>query len=605
MNFNNISELCELIDKHIGNDFIQRFQKTYKELKSNKRLLRLRLLGNVHDDERWAINQGGNTEIQYHISFDDNNINYGLGFSMQYVPFQSDRSPVDHLRPFIKAFFSIEKEIMTLLPNYDFIHGERGDLVRPKDKSFVLLGDRIKIKKNDGIFTVSEESFASLIQDLKKQFLPYKMIYSVKNANINTMLRNTEYSDILQNVKPQLILQGAPGTGKTYKAEEISYLMIFEDAISMIKDQREKDIQKMHDSGQYAFVQFHPAYSYEDFIRGISAKPNGGLMEYKAVNKVFADFAAIANRNLIDSRKPAEEINKEEWTSQMIEKFLEYIEAELAEKGRVALTEGAAIHRLNNNTIRYTGENWTIDGGVPFTDLQEMYLHNVHSLQDVKQLSTLTLSAKGNSTYWFRMVELFRAFLQKKDLKQPKESGERVKLKRFVFVIDEINRANLPAVLGELIYALEYRDRPVKPIYDLEEGENMIIVPSNLYIIGTMNTADRSVGHIDYAIRRRFAFKDIYADENIITFPPAKALFREIRKLFVRENDLAIIYLSSEYREKDLMLGHSYFMSQDLEKLQLKLNYEIFPILEEYVRDGILTDLPKHFKKTCDDLIAN
>src|SRR5690606_7139407 len=85
----------------------------------------------------------------------------------------------------------------------------------------------------------------------------------------------------------------------------------------------------------------------------------------------------------------------------------------------------------------------------------------------------------------------------------------------YVLIIDEINRANLPAVLGELIYALEYRGEGVDSMYDLD-GDTSIILPPNLYIIGTMNTADRSVGHIDYAIRRRFAFVEVLPSAEVI-----------------------------------------------------------------------------------------
>ena len=86
---------------------------------------------------------------------------------------------------------------------------------------------------------------------------------------------------------------------------------------------------------------------------------------------------------------------------------------------------------------------------------------------------------------------------------------EKEPLKPYVLIIDEINRANLPAVLGELIYALEYRGEKVESMYETEEDGNVLIIPPNLYIIGTMNTSDRSVGHIDYAIRRRFAFIEL------------------------------------------------------------------------------------------------
>lgn len=157
----------------------------------------------------------------------------------------------------------------------------------------------------------------------------------------------------------------------------------------------------------------------------------------------------------------------------------------------------------------------------------------------------------------------------------------------FVLIIDEINRANLPAVLGELIYALEYRGEPVQTMYELDNSRQMVL-PKNLFIIGTMNTADRSVGHIDYAIRRRFAFKSVPADKNAITYTKSKELFDKVEKIFDED-------LSSDFDKNDIMIGHSYFildknLANDAIDQQLKsrLIFEIQPLLREYVKDGIL-----------------
>lgn len=189
----------------------------------------------------------------------------------------------------------------------------------------------------------------------------------------------------------------------------------------------------------------------------------------------------------------------------------------------------------------------------------------------------------------------------------------------YILIIDEINRANLSSVLGELIYALEYRGKSVSSMYALEdssEDEYEIILPPNLYIIGTMNTADRSVGTIDYAIRRRFAFvdvlpKDLSAD---LGGDYKSGLFAEVSKLFIENYNPAIDYsdknikhlrskhLSEEFNPQDVWLGHSYFIQhyekdQDGKDLKdkpidfkFRLDYEIKPILHEYIKDGILKE---------------
>jgi MoxR-like ATPase len=176
----------------------------------------------------------------------------------------------------------------------------------------------------------------------------------------------------------------------------------------------------------------------------------------------------------------------------------------------------------------------------------------------------------------------------------------------YVLIIDEINRANLPAVLGELIYALEYRGESVETMYEFD-GDNKIALPDRLYIIGTMNTADRSVGHIDYAIRRRFAFKSVLPNQELV-HDFSKNLFKKVSELFVDGYDdinwaepvlKKSKYIAQDFNPEDVWIGHSYFMAKnteprDLEKerkeLQLKLEYEIKPLLREYVKDGILRE---------------
>jgi hypothetical protein len=233
---------------------------------------------------------------------------------------------------------------------------------------------------------------------------------------------------ILLEAKKQIILQGSPGTGKTRKAMEI--------AKEMAPD-------------NYKLIQFHPAYTYEDFVRGIVATTgSNGNINYDVKNKVLAEMAENAKNNPANS---------------------------------------------------------------------------------------------------------------------------------FVLIIDEINRANLSSVLGELIYALEYRGEVVESMYEYK-GSRKIVLPKNLYIIGTMNTADRSVGHIDYAIRRRFAFVDVNTDESVIP-NKAKPLFKKVKGLFKE-------HLSDEFELNDVMIGHSYFLRDNL---KLALEYEIKPMLQEYRKDGVLT----------------
>ena len=169
----------------------------------------------------------------------------------------------------------------------------------------------------------------------------------------------------------------------------------------------------------------------------------------------------------------------------------------------------------------------------------------------------------------------------------------------YVLIVDEINRANLPSVLGELIYALEYRGEAIQTMYEHNKSRD-IKLPKNLYVIGTMNTADRSVGHIDYAIRRRFAFYNVLPNLSVVKNKKAQELFQEVSSLFDNKS-----YLSSDFDANDVRIGHSYFipsseaMTEDEFEIELKqkLKYEIKPILYEYIKDGILLDSAKEVVK--------
>lgn len=167
-----------------------------------------------------------------------------------------------------------------------------------------------------------------------------------------------------------------------------------------------------------------------------------------------------------------------------------------------------------------------------------------------------------------------------------------------VLIIDEINRGNVSKIFGELITLLESdkrigKDHPVK--VKLPYSKQLFGVPDNLYIIGTMNTTDRSTGTLDYALRRRFAFVTLHSDPEIIKAhydrlgdPELKAkatkLFDDIEKFITNPK-----HICGDWSTDDLMVGHSYFMASSNEELQNKVRYEILPLIAEYISDGIIT----------------
>lgn len=363
-----------------------------------------------------------------------------------------------------------------------------------------------------------------------------------------------------------------------------------------------KELPKSNNN--FALIQFHPSYTYEDFVRGITVKNNGVQIEYKTENKILGELAKKANLNFIDSKKESTVLSKEKWVNQNFEEFKESIIDSMEENEEFKLNNTVNIISVEEDAFRYTGNTWKNQFRMKYEDILFLYLNNVTTRQGIKKLNDINPLARTHATYFKLLLDKFYAYMKNKQL--PKEAEKVVKEEKFVLIIDEINRANLPTVLGELIYALEYRGEIVKSMYDID-GNYDISLPPNLYIIGTMNTSDRSTGQIDYAIRRRFAFVDVLpkvlsyeelnsnTEENTPELFFAEETFKKVAELFVTNENLndEILqeseHLSNEFKPENVWLGHSYFIHEK-DKFNLKLKYEIKPLLREYVADGILID---------------
>ena len=398
--------------------------------------------------------------------------------------------------------------------------------------------------------------------------------------------------------KKQIILQGAPGTGKTYIAKNIAEQLIFEEVSSDKKIQAER----LKASEQFKLVQFHPSYTYEDFVRGIEVKTNNGQPEYTTTNKIIGEFAELAYKNWQDSQKSAEEVSKEEWMTEQFDNFADFVneEAVSALENDYQLTDSVYIIAVEDDAFRYTSKNWKHGSNrMLFKDIKQAYLDDNKTRQDIRRNNNLSGLAQQDASYYIRVLENFREYLESEKIIYSPSHKSRVELENYVLIIDEINRANLPAVLGELIYALEYRGEKVESMYAVD-GDNGLILPPNLYIIGTMNTADRSVGQIDYAVRRRFAFVDILpkvlADEpgfDVELFKKVSAFFIENVEDYINAPDNTILkkseWLSDEFSPEDVWIGHSYFIMKENNR-DIRLKYEVKPILREYLKDGILKE---------------
>ncbi|SDH85182.1 AAA domain (dynein-related subfamily) [Chryseobacterium taeanense] len=417
----------------------------------------------------------------------------------------------------------------------------------------------------------------------------YEYLLSMMDNNL-TKYENEHIINLLQ-YKKQIILQGPPGTGKTREAKSIAQNMLGLD---------EKELQK---SEQFKIIQFHPSYTYEDFVRGIVAESKGDKIEYKNVNKILGEFADAALKNYLDSKKIPEQVSKENWVNTQYVKFKESIQKEIETDNEVLIKEGTKpkITFVEDDSLRvnrYSNENDSVL--VKDSDIINGYigLYLSEMTSKIRNNELLSKSARSGMYYLYQnLVEKFKKYLDENNLQySTTNETKKIEKKNYILIIDEINRANLSSVLGELIYALEYRGEEVESMYSVDDSltKNKLILPPNLYIIGTMNTADRSVGHIDYAIRRRFAFVDIIPKDLTSEMEEGKFytdLFSAVKALFTEnEYETKSDFISQEFEPKDVALGHSYFIDKSEEggEMKVRWNYEIKPILLEYVRDGVL-----------------
>ncbi len=402
--------------------------------------------------------------------------------------------------------------------------------------------------------------------------------YYEKLLGIMTTENSTTQNTLVTSFPLNSILYGPPGTGKTYNSIDKAVAIATGSSSDHISNKKKFD--DLRKQGQIEFVTFHQNYSYEDFMVGI--RPNVSEttsdLSFKKHYGIFYEIAKRARENFENSLKDEQTISRENWVKEKFEEFKEYVETELEENGKYTIKNNVSIYSVEDEVFIYTGEKengelWKNQRiGMHYGALINIYLADVQNRQDIKKLENVPSLEKQHATYSFELIEKFREFLTKKGYKFQSTTVQKEPLKNFVLIIDEINRANISKVFGELITLLEDDKRIGEPNelkITLPNGEKEFGVPPNLYLIGTMNTADKSIALIDIALRRRFEFIGKYPDYNEIKNVDAKTLLQKINEEIYKLKKSA-----------DYLIGHAYFMKG--QSIEETLRNKIVPLLMEY-----------------------
>ena len=328
-----------------------------------------------------------------------------------------------------------------------------------------------------------------------------------------------------------LILTGAPGTGKTYLAKNIASQIILN------KDYDESFENDINFKEQCAFVQFHPSYDYTDFVEGLRPKNDNGNIGFERKDGVFKAFCKKALKNLKDSKKDISTLNYDEIIKKYLEDFYNDIEKEITTNGfyeiygiggGIAAPIIDIVYKEDEKEFRFTvktkndREHIIIKKLDLMTDYYKKFITKKPEEFKFKDfIDELKITHYHTYIYGF-----LKAFYDKYNEKIEQEKNnitiEEVKEKKFIFIIDEISRGEISKIFGELFFSVDsgYRGEKGKVqtqyanlIEDGDKFKDGFYIPENVYIIGTMNDIDRSVESMDFAMRRRFAWKEIKAED--------------------------------------------------------------------------------------------
>lgn len=530
--------------------------------------------------------------------------------------------------------------------------------VRPEDFLAFDSSNRAYMKGRYGIVLPNRapaySAYMSILNDIKKKMkegvIKEKTFCELSANAYNGALNGagqTRYDDIvgIWRRRKNIVLHGAPGTGKTYDVPELAVRLCDPRFMSNGRSREEivNRYNQLKDDGRLMFTTFHQSLDYEDWIEGLRPVVNeASQVTYEIEDGVFKRLCEAAERSKLEGNQYGISPDADVWKVSLKRTGDNDVRKDCMENDYIRIgwdeygdeisdeTDGgnrndkgkkilnAYINKMKVGDIVmscYSSKEidaiGVITGEYRYDESLPAYkrIRPVHWLIKGKRENIVETNGGKemveSTVYRLKSihVEDVEAILEKYGVFIEQKEDD----KPYVMVIDELNRGNVSKVFGELITLLEADKRKGSKNEEsvkLPYSKKSFHVPDNVYLIATMNTADRSLGSLDYAIRRRFAFiaeRPIGLEDDRFN----AELFEKVSRLFVKNFDaykasgwdatmrlLPADTLSDEYKPEDVWIGHSYFLMQDEEGVdnsRERILYELIPLLEEYVRDGVLT----------------
>lgn len=450
-------------------------------------------------------------------------------------------------------------------------------------KRFGEPGDQFVLtyREKDEKETVVEEAEAAAQEELVQQFKGYRNPFSA-------MLIESK----------NLIFRGAPGTGKSYLAKEIAADIIsngYFDDYTLLTDEQKKQVE---------FVQFHPSYDYSDFVEGLRPKVNDdGTMGFELQDGIFKKFVSRARRNYEDSQKSRETVEKELSVQEAMAEFFASVELGVDTFETIDGNEFTIVSVDDNHINISIPGNATVNKISLNLDEVRRMLESGLRFEKIKDITTFFGKSFATQAYSYDFA-IYKAIKAKKGTSS-KVRAKQTELKKYIFIIDEINRGEISKIFGELFFAIDpgYRGRSgeISTQYSNlhPNPDEKFYIPENVYIIGTMNDIDRSVDSFDFAMRRRFRFVELRADERLemLALLENEELEAEaIRRMAALNKEIATV----EDLNENYQIGASYFLKlKTLDFDQLWTDY-LQPLLQEYIQgmydeEGIMKRFAKAY----------